>query len=94
MGGGAPVLRQGREVAVVVRDEAGNGAGLLVTGVRRFGGDISSGGGLSGKGGAPAGPWWPAEIPVATQRDGSGRGQLRRLRSSGGSRRVSSGTRC
>jgi hypothetical protein len=49
MGGGAPVLRQGREVAVVVRDEAGNGAGLLVTGVRRFGGDISSGGGSAAK---------------------------------------------
>jgi hypothetical protein len=38
MGGGAPVLRQGREVVVVVRDEAGNGAGLLIVGVRRFGG--------------------------------------------------------
>jgi hypothetical protein len=38
MGGGAPVLMQGREVAVVVRDEAGNGAGLLIAGVRRFGG--------------------------------------------------------
>jgi hypothetical protein len=29
MGGGAPVLWQGREVAVVVRDEAGNGVGYL-----------------------------------------------------------------
>jgi hypothetical protein len=38
MGGGAPVLRKGREVSVVVRDEAGNGAGLLIVGVRRFGG--------------------------------------------------------
>jgi hypothetical protein len=36
MGGGAPVLRQGREVAVVVRDEGGNGVGLLIAGVRRF----------------------------------------------------------
>jgi hypothetical protein len=38
--GGAPVLRQGREVAGVVRDEVGNGAGLLIAGVRRFGGEI------------------------------------------------------
>jgi hypothetical protein len=37
MGGSAPVLRQGREVVVVVRDEAGNGAGLLIAGVRQFG---------------------------------------------------------
>jgi hypothetical protein len=36
MGGGAPVLRQGRQVAVVVRDETGNGVGLLIAGVRRF----------------------------------------------------------
>jgi hypothetical protein len=28
-GGGAPVLRQGREVAVVVRDEAGTARGYL-----------------------------------------------------------------
>jgi hypothetical protein len=41
MGGGALVLRQGREVAVVVRDAAGNGAGLLIAGVRRFEGGIS-----------------------------------------------------
>jgi hypothetical protein len=39
-GGGAPVLRQGREVAGVVRDEVGNSAGLLIAGVRRFGGEI------------------------------------------------------
>jgi hypothetical protein len=36
MGGGAPVLRQGRKVAVVVRDEMGNSVGLLIAGVRRF----------------------------------------------------------
>jgi hypothetical protein len=39
-GGDAPVLRKGREVAVVVRDEAGSGAGLLIARVRRFGGGI------------------------------------------------------
>jgi hypothetical protein len=64
-GGGAPVLRQGREVAVVVRDEARNGAGLLVTGVRRFGVEIFV---LTG---APAGSWWPAGIPVVGRWDGS-----------------------
>jgi hypothetical protein len=37
--------RAGGEMAVVVRDEVGNGVGLLIAGVRRFGGDISSGGG-------------------------------------------------
>jgi hypothetical protein len=58
MGGGTPVLRQGREVVVVVRDEAGNDAGLLIAGVRRFDGEIFV---LTV---APAGSWWPAGIPV------------------------------
>jgi hypothetical protein len=65
-GGGAPVLRKGREVAVVVRDEAGSCAGLLIAGVRRFGGEIFV---LAV---ALAGPWWPARISVAGRRDGSG----------------------
>jgi hypothetical protein len=69
-------------VVVAMRDEAGSGAGLLIAGVRRFGGEIFV---LTG---APAGPWWPAGIPVAGRGDGSGRGQLGRLRLSGGSRWV------
>jgi hypothetical protein len=81
-GGGAPVLRKGREVVVVVRDEAGSGAGLLIAGVRRFGGEIFV---LAG---ALAGPWWPAGIPIFGRRDRSGRGQIGRPRSSGGSRWV------
>jgi hypothetical protein len=74
----------GRESAVVVamRDEAGSGTGILIAGVRRFGREIFV---LTG---APAGPWWPVGIPVAGRRDGSGRGQLEQLRSSGGSRWV------
>jgi hypothetical protein len=59
------VLRKGREAAVVVRDEVGSGAGLLIAGVRRFGGEIFV---LVG---ALAGPWWPAGIPVAGRWDGS-----------------------
>jgi hypothetical protein len=35
-GSSTPVLRQGREVAMMVRGEAGNGARLLIAGVRRF----------------------------------------------------------
>jgi hypothetical protein len=81
-GGNAPVLRKGREVAVVVRDEAGSGAGLLIAGARRFDGEIFV------PSDALAGPWWPVGIPVAGRRDGSGRGQLGRPRSSGGSRWV------
>jgi hypothetical protein len=52
MGGGALVFRQGREVAVVVRDAAGNGAGLLIAGVRWFEGDIppATSGGSVGRG--------------------------------------------
>jgi hypothetical protein len=57
-------------------------------------GEIFPAGKLTGGGGVPAGPRWPARIPVAGRRDGSGGGQLRRLRSSGGSRQVPSGTRC
>jgi hypothetical protein len=50
---------------VVVLDEAGNGAGLLIAGVRRFGGEIFV---LTD---VPAGSWWPAGIPVVGRRDGS-----------------------
>jgi hypothetical protein len=77
----------------VVRGEVGSRAGPFIGARRRFGGDFLAGK-LTGEGGAPAGPRWPAGIPVAGRLDGSGGGQLRRLRSSGGSRRVSSGTRC
>jgi hypothetical protein len=49
-------------------------------------GEIFSAGKLTSGGGVPAGPRWPARIPVAGRRDGSGGCQLRRLRSSGGSR--------
>jgi hypothetical protein len=65
VGGGALVLRQGREVTGVVRDEAGNDAGLLIAGVRRFGGEIFV---LTG---APTGSWWPAGIPVVGRHDDS-----------------------
>jgi hypothetical protein len=70
-GGGTPVLRKGREAAVVVRDEAGSGVGLLIAGVRRFGGEIFV---LAG---TLAGPWWPAGIQVAGRWDGSCRARRR-----------------
>jgi hypothetical protein len=70
-GGGTPVLRKGREAAVVVRDEAGSGVGLLIAGVRRFGGEIFV---LVS---TLAGPWWPAGIPVAGRWDSSCRATRR-----------------
>jgi hypothetical protein len=62
-GGDGSVVRRDRRGAIYSRSKA----------VRR---NIPSGG-LAGEGGALAGPWWPAEIPVAGRRDGSCRATRR-----------------
>jgi hypothetical protein len=72
-------VRQWR--AVVARWCGEAGSGLFIAGVRRFGEIFPAG--LAGEGGALAGPWWPAGIPVAGRQHGSCR-VMRRLGRGGG----------